>query len=99
MVLSDLPVHKEQAEGLARFFDRTSAPALADALRQAWQEQLSSAAAVAALPTSIADPVKRFSTTLSILFSARLARTSESLSLSVKISVITVSYNSAATIA
>lgn len=61
MVLSDLPVHKEQAEGIARFFDRTSAPALADALRQAWQEQLSSAAAVAALPTSIADPVKRFS--------------------------------------
>lgn len=62
MVLSDLPVHKEQAAGLARFFDRTSAPALADALRQAWQEQLlSSAAAIAALPTSIADPVKRFS--------------------------------------
>lgn len=60
MVLSDLPVHKEQAEGIARFFDRTSAPALADALRQAWQEQSSSAAAVAALPTPIADPVKRF---------------------------------------
>ena len=60
MVLSDLPVHKEQAEGIARFFDRTSAPALADVLRQAWQEQSSSAAVVAALPASIADPVKRF---------------------------------------
>ncbi len=60
MVLSDLPVHKEQAEGIARFFDRTSAPALADALRQAWRDQSSSAAGAAALPPAIVDPVKRF---------------------------------------
>jgi glycosyltransferase involved in cell wall biosynthesis len=60
MVLSDLPVHQEQADSIARFFDRTSAPSLADALRQAWQEQTPSAARVATLPPSIADPVKRF---------------------------------------
>lgn len=60
MVLSDLPVHKEQAEGIARFFDRTSAPALADALCQAWQDQSSSAAGAAALSPAIVDPVKRF---------------------------------------
>lgn len=60
MVLSDLPVHKEQAEGLARFFDRTSAPSLADALRQAWQDQWPATASAAALSPSIADPVKRF---------------------------------------
>ena len=60
MVLSDLPVHKEQAEGIARFFDRTSAPSLANAMRQSWQDQSPSAAGLAALPTSIADPVKRF---------------------------------------
>jgi glycosyltransferase involved in cell wall biosynthesis len=60
MVLSDLPVHKEQAEGIARFFDRTSAQSLADAMRQAWQNQSPSATSVAAFPPSIADPVNRF---------------------------------------
>ena len=60
MVLSDLPVHKEQAEGLAHFFCRTSAPSLADALLQAWQHPSPPAAGIATLPTSIADPVKRF---------------------------------------
>lgn len=60
MVLSDLPVHKEQAEGIARFFDRTSARSLADALRHAWLDQSSPAADLAALPPSTPDPVKRF---------------------------------------
>lgn len=36
MVLSDIAVHREQAEGLADFFDPSSPPALADAL-QAFQ--------------------------------------------------------------
>ena len=60
MVLSDLPVHKEQAEGIARFFDRTSASALADALCQAWQDESPVVAGAAAWPPSIADPVERF---------------------------------------
>lgn len=37
LVLSDLAVHKEQATGLARFFDRTSAESLAAALLAVWQ--------------------------------------------------------------
>ena len=60
MVLSDLPVHQEQADGIARFFDRTSASSLADALLQAWQHQPLVAAGVATMPSSITDPVKRF---------------------------------------
>ncbi|MDJ0685782.1 MAG: glycosyltransferase family 1 protein [Alphaproteobacteria bacterium] len=60
MVLSDLPVHKEQALGIARFFDRTSATALADALGQAWQQPSPLAAGIVAVPKSSADPVKRF---------------------------------------
>lgn len=60
MVLSDLAVHQEQADGIARFFDRTSASSLADALLQAWQHQPLAAASVAAMPSSITDPVKRF---------------------------------------
>lgn len=32
MILSDLPVHREQASDIARFFDRTSAASLAEAL-------------------------------------------------------------------
>ncbi len=32
MLLSDLPVHREQAGDIARFFDRFSAASLADAL-------------------------------------------------------------------
>jgi len=60
MVLSDLPVHKEQVDGNARFFDRISAPSLADALRQTWQEQSPSAPSAATVPTSITDPVNRF---------------------------------------
>ena len=38
MVLSDLPVHREQAGGRARFFDARSSGALADALARAWTE-------------------------------------------------------------
>lgn len=60
MVLSDLPVHKEQAEGIARFFERTSAQSLADVLRQAWQDKPCPAGGLADMPLSIADPTKRF---------------------------------------
>ena len=36
LILSDLSVHKEQADGIARFFDRTSAPSLAKTLVKVW---------------------------------------------------------------
>ena len=60
MVLSDLPVHKEQAEGIAHFFDRNSALSLANALLQVWQNQRPAVAGTTALSTSVTDPVKRF---------------------------------------
>jgi hypothetical protein len=60
MVLSDLPVHREQAEGIARFFDRSSASSLADALLHSWQDQSIAASGVSGVPTSVVDPVKRF---------------------------------------
>lgn len=37
MLLSDLPVHREQATGLAHFFDRTNVSELADLLLEIWQ--------------------------------------------------------------
>lgn len=60
LVLSDLAVHKEQASGMARFFDRTSARSLADALLEVWQGQdpLNTSDAVNATPP--VDPVQRF---------------------------------------
>jgi glycosyltransferase involved in cell wall biosynthesis len=60
MVLSDLPVHKEQAEGIAHFFDRTSAASLANALIKAWQNNLPASAGSGVLHPSVEDPVKRF---------------------------------------
>lgn len=60
MVLSDLPVHKEQAEGMALFFDRTSAASLANALIKAWQKNLPASEGSSARRPSVEDPVKRF---------------------------------------
>lgn len=60
MVLSDLPVHKEQATGLARFFDRTSATSLAVALLEVYQGQAPIRTYNSAMNSSHADPVQRF---------------------------------------
>ena len=49
-VMSDLPVQKEQTEGIARFFNRTSARSPADALSQPWQGRSSSAAGFSPYP-------------------------------------------------
>jgi glycosyltransferase involved in cell wall biosynthesis len=58
LVLSDLAVHREQAHGIARFFDRTNARSLADALLEAWQgRQLVKNDAAT---TQQLDPVQRF---------------------------------------
>jgi glycosyltransferase involved in cell wall biosynthesis len=60
LVLSDLAVHKEQASGMARFFDRSSARSLADALLDVWQGQHPLRAGDAAALTPAVDPVQRF---------------------------------------
>ncbi|MCW5668568.1 MAG: glycosyltransferase family 4 protein [Hydrogenophaga sp.] len=60
LVLSDLAVHQEQASGMARFFDRTSARSLADALLEVWRGQDTLKAGDAAAPTPAIDPVQRF---------------------------------------
>jgi glycosyltransferase involved in cell wall biosynthesis len=58
LVLSNLAVHQEQATGIARFFDRTSARSLADTLLQVWKGQDLWSTDIAA--TSMVDPVQRF---------------------------------------
>lgn len=58
LVLSNLAVHQEQATGIARFFDRTSARSLADTLLQVWKGQDLLSTDVSA--TSPVDPVQRF---------------------------------------
>lgn len=60
MVLSDLAVHVEQASGLARFFDRTSASSLAEALLEVWQSPGRAAQSMEPTPTPPLDPVQRF---------------------------------------
>jgi glycosyltransferase involved in cell wall biosynthesis len=60
LVLSDLSVHREQATGMARFFDRTSARSLADALLEVWQGQNTLCASDAATTSTPIDPVQRF---------------------------------------
>lgn len=60
LVLSDLAVHQEQARGMARFFDRTSARSLADTLLEVWQGQDPLNTRDAAHATSPVDPVQRF---------------------------------------
>lgn len=60
LVLSDLGVHKEQATGLARFFDRTSAPSLAEVLLEVWQGQHPMHTSNPTNNSSPADPVQRF---------------------------------------
>jgi glycosyltransferase involved in cell wall biosynthesis len=60
LVLSDLAVHQEQASDMARFFDRTSARSLADALLDVWQgEDPMRAIEVTSAPSPV-DPVQRF---------------------------------------
>jgi glycosyltransferase involved in cell wall biosynthesis len=60
MVLSDLAVHKEQAMGIARFFDRSSAESLAAVLLDAWQDGGSVPLYDSYSPIEACDPVQRF---------------------------------------
>jgi glycosyltransferase involved in cell wall biosynthesis len=60
MVLSDLAVHREQASGIARFFDCTSASSLAEALLAVWEAKSSVHSADLVPALSAVDPVQRF---------------------------------------
>jgi glycosyltransferase involved in cell wall biosynthesis len=60
MVLSDLAVHREQASGMARFFDRTSASSLAEALLAVWEGESPLRCADSITALSAVDPVQRF---------------------------------------
>lgn len=61
MLLSDLDVHREQAEGIARFFDRHSAESLANALQDALKDtDRGVARPQRAQTTDPLAPVKRF---------------------------------------
>jgi glycosyltransferase involved in cell wall biosynthesis len=60
MVLSDIPVHKEQASELARFFDRSSAASLAEALLSVWQSPVVATATQPALANGSSAAVQRF---------------------------------------
>ena len=60
MILSDLPVHKEQAGDIARFFDRKSAKSLADELLWAWQKQPTIKESLTYTGNSNSDSIKRF---------------------------------------
>lgn len=60
LVLSDLAVHKEQASNMARFFARSSARSLADALLDVWQGQNPLRASDGTNSTFPVDPVQRF---------------------------------------
>ncbi|MDJ0686527.1 MAG: glycosyltransferase [Alphaproteobacteria bacterium] len=58
MVLSDLAVHKEQATGMALFFDRDSVDSLSNALLSAWKNKdtvISNDAALAQEPLGLAE--------------------------------------------
>jgi glycosyltransferase involved in cell wall biosynthesis len=60
MVLSDLAVHHEQASGIARFFDRTSASSLANALLAVWEGENPLRRSDSSPALSAVDPVQRF---------------------------------------
>jgi glycosyltransferase involved in cell wall biosynthesis len=60
LVLSDLPVHKEQATGIARFFNRFSADSLAEALLAVWQGERTVATDKSFVPNQEIVPVQRF---------------------------------------
>lgn len=60
MVLSDLAVHHEQASGIARFFDRTSASSLAHALLAIWEGENPLRRSDSSPALSAVDPVQRF---------------------------------------
>jgi glycosyltransferase involved in cell wall biosynthesis len=60
MVLSDLAVHYEQASCMARFFDRTSASSLADALLAVWEGENPLRRVDLTPALSAVDPVQRF---------------------------------------
>jgi len=52
LILSDIPVHREQAEGLASFFSALSPEALADCVERVITEQKASPEPTPALPTN-----------------------------------------------
>lgn len=60
LVLSDIAVHKEQATGLARFFDRTSPESLAAALLAVWHGENPLHSTNSVPSSSSTDPVQRF---------------------------------------
>jgi glycosyltransferase involved in cell wall biosynthesis len=60
LVLSDIPVHKEQASGLARFFDRSSAESLAKALLSVWLSPGTATLTQPAPPNGSSAAVQRF---------------------------------------
>ena len=60
LVLSDIPVHKEQASGLARFFDRSSAESLAKALLSVWLSPGTAKLTQPAPPNGSSAAVQRF---------------------------------------
>ncbi len=60
MVLSDLAVHHEQASGIARFFERSSASSLADALLAVWEGENPLRRSDSSPALSAVDPVQRF---------------------------------------
>lgn len=60
LVLSDLAVHKEQAAGIASFFERNSSESLAKALLSVWQIKDGMASCDRSLPAPVDDPAQRF---------------------------------------
>jgi glycosyltransferase involved in cell wall biosynthesis len=60
MVLSDIQAHMEQAAGIARFFDRSSAESLAKALLDVWQGSSGPLPRDLSSIRNIEDPVQRF---------------------------------------
>lgn len=75
LVLSDLPVHQEQASGWATFFDRTDAHSLADALLAVWRGQITTPPAPGTPFHPQDDPVQRFADDFVSLVQRVLART------------------------
>ncbi|WP_413458815.1 glycosyltransferase family 4 protein [Herbaspirillum huttiense] len=60
MILSNLPVHREQADGIARFFDRHTAADLAETLHSAWIDSANFCPSAENPQKDQLDPVQRF---------------------------------------
>lgn len=60
LVLSDIPVHREQAGEIAMFFERSTAASLAEALLSVWRESAAGKPVSRVVPSNSNIPVKRF---------------------------------------